>query len=188
MKGFKLQPQPSKKDQLKSMETELKNSQMANRMSQLLIQQMMTNMKSMSDDLTAAMAQLYELQYKYEALRQHLNADTTSLSSIANNLRLKDFEDAAAKADTRESLFDADTATEQSTVVLTSTAQDSQGTDKGIFRSRIKLSESGSPDLIKALVGKKVGDKVDVALNGLTHTVELLSVKNELVQKTELSH
>lgn len=189
MKGFKMQPQPSKKDQFKQLETELKNSQVATRMTQILIQQMMSNMKSMAEDLNAAVSQLYELQYKYDALRQCTNVDVSVLGEIANKLRLADFEEAAKKADAKEELFDAATVSEDTTVVLTSTATDEGGVDKGIFRSRIKLSESGSPDLMKALLGKKVGEKVSVKLNGLDHTVELLSAKDGPAEpKQETSH
>ena len=178
MKGLKLQPQPSKKDQMRSLETELKNSQVAARMSQLLIQQLMNNIKAMSEDLTGALAQLYELQYKYEALRQCANVDSVVLNSKLESLRLKDFKEAAERQDIKEELFDVELASEESTVVLTSVATDETGKDKGIFRSRVKLSESGSPDLVKAMVGQKVGYKAVVKLNGLDHTIELLSIKN----------
>jgi len=178
MKGFKLHEQPSKKTQIKQLETELKNSQVANRMSQLMIQQLVNSVKSIGDDLNTAVSRLYELQYKYDALRQYLNADVNNLNDIANQLRLKDFQEAAERADLQEELQTVETATEDSTVVLTSTAKDENNVDKGIFRSRVKLSESGSPDLISKLLGKKVGDKVLVKLNNLDHTVELLSVKN----------
>jgi len=189
MKGLKLQPQPSKKDQIKTLETELKNYQMATRMSQMMIQQLISNVKSMAADLSAVSAQLYELQYKYEAVRKLTDTDELKVSALCNDLRLKDFEEAAKKVDDKEGLLDVEFAEEDSTVILTSVAVDELGSDKGIFRSRIKLSDSGSPDLIKALVGKKVGDQAAVTLNGLAHTVKLLSVKASPAQtKSEISH
>ena len=98
MKGFKMQPQPSKKDQLKTLETELKNSQVAARMSQLLIQQLMSNLKSMAEDLNTVTSQLFELQYKHAALTTLAGVGESNVASHANKLRLKDFDDAAKKA------------------------------------------------------------------------------------------
>ena len=68
-----------------------------------------------------------------------------------------------------------------STVVITSTAKDAEGNDRGIFRSRLKLSESGVPALITALTGKPAGTKVTVSLNGIDHEVELLAIRNPVV-------
>jgi hypothetical protein len=132
MKGLKLQPQPSKKDQIKTLETELKNNQMATRMSQMMIQQLMSNVKSMAADLSAVSAQLYELQYKYEAVRKLTDTDELKVSALCNDLRLKDFEEAAKKADDKEGLLDVEFAEEDSTVILTSVAVDELGSDKGI--------------------------------------------------------
>lgn len=178
--GFRVPPQASKKDQLRSLETEVKNMQMASRITQMMVQQLMQNVKSMGDDLGSALNQLYELQYKYTAVQKHLNLDVEALNKIANEQRLKDFEEGSAKADEKELLAPADAVGQDSTIVITSTAKDESGNDRGIFRSRLKLSESGVPDLINALQGKKVGDKVQVKLNNVDHEVELLSIRNPL--------
>lgn len=178
--GFRTPAQPSKKDQLRSLTTELQNTQMASRITQMMVQQLMNNIKGMGEDLGSALNQLYELQYKYVALQKALGVDAEELNTIANEQRLKDFNEASAKADETEQLEVSETVTEDSTVVLTSTAKDDKGSDRGIFRSRIKLSESGVPDLNKELVGKKVGDKVKATLNGIEHEIELLSIRNPI--------
>jgi hypothetical protein len=176
MKGFRTPAQPSAKVQLRQVQTELQNSNMAARVSQMMIQQLMNNVKSMSQDLGSALNQLYELQYKYTALQKYLNVDTAKLNTIANEQRLSDFNEASLKADDKDGLEAVSTVGDDSTVVLTSTATDETGNDRGIFRSRIKLSESGVPALIKALTGKSVGDKVNVKLNEIDHVVELLAI------------
>lgn len=178
MKGFRVPPAPTKNEKMRSMETEMENLQMAGRVSQMMIQQLLQNVKTMGDDLSMALNQLYELQYKYSALQQYLNVDSLSLAKIANELRLQDFNEAAAKADLKDGLTSSDVATKDSTITITSIAADSEGKERGIFRSRIKLSESGVPELISALEGKRVGDVVKVQLNGLEHQVELLSIKD----------
>jgi hypothetical protein len=178
MKGFRVPPQPSKKDALKGLQTELANLQMAGRISQMMTQQLMQSVKSMSEDLGAALNQLYELQYKYNAVTKLLKLDAAELNKFANEQRLVDFNDASVKQDTKENLVAGETVEADSTVTITSTATDEGGNDRGIFRSRIKLSESGVPDLITGLAGKKVGDRVSVKLSGVDHEIELLSIRN----------
>lgn len=177
-KGFRVPAQNSKKEAMSDMKTELANLQMAGRISQMLVQQLMQSVKSMSDDLGSTLNQLYELQYKYNALVKHMNVDVNALNELANKQRLVDFEDAATKQDAKDNLVVADVVEADSTVVITSTAQDDKGVDCGLFRSRLKLSESGVPDLMKSLEGKKVGDKVVTKLNGVDHTIELLAIRN----------
>jgi hypothetical protein len=189
-KGFRVPPQNSKKQQIRDVETEVKNMEMASRVSQMMIQQLMQNMKSMSQDLGNALNQLYELQYKYTALQKHLKLPTEVLNELANEQRLVDFNDAALKQDAKDALTVATEVGTESTVTVTSEAKDEAGADAGIFRSRLKLSECGVPDLITGLTGKKVGDKVAVKLNGLEHTVELLSIRNptEVQPTLEATH
>lgn len=180
-KGFRVPPAPSKNEQMRNIDTELKNLQMAGRVSQMMIQQLLTNIKSMGDDLGYALNQLSELQYKQSALEKLLNTDPTALANIANEQRLVDFDKASAQQDTKDNLIAAEAVSADSTITLRSDAKDETGQDRGIFRSRIKLSESGSPDLIAQLTGKTVGAKVQVKLNGVDHTVELLSIRTPVV-------
>jgi len=178
MKGFRVPPQASKKEQVRNIEVEVKNKQMASRVSQMMTQQLMQNVQSMSQDLGNALNQLYELQYKYTALQKHLNLPTEVLNEIANQQRLVDFNDASSKQDVKDGLLDAVEVANDSTITITTVAKDEGGADRGIFRSRLKLAECGVPDLITGLAGKKVGDKLSVKLNGLDHEVELLSIRN----------
>jgi hypothetical protein len=178
MKGFRTQPQNSKNDQLKELKTELANLQMAGRISQMMTQQLMQSVKTMSDDLGFALNQLSELQYKYGAVVKALNLSAEDLNKIGNEQRLVDFDEASAKADVKDGLESADAVREDSTVTITSSAKDPEGHDRGIFRSRLKLADCGVPALIQELKDKSPGAKVTVALNGLDHEVELLSVRN----------
>lgn len=182
MKGFRVPPQPSKNEALRKLETEMANLQMAGRISQMMTQQLMQNTKGLSEDVNAAMQQLMEIQYKLDAVTKHFALDPKGLADIANAQRLVDFTHASAKADGKENLVDADEVGVDSTVVITSKASDENGDDRGIFRSRLKLSESGVPDMIAQLQGKKVGDKVSSKLNGLDHEIELLAIRNPAPQ------
>lgn len=191
--GFRVPPQPSKKEAIQQLQTELANVQMAGRISQMMTQQLMQSVKTMSDDLGSTLQQLYDLQYKFGAIQKVLKLDATELNKLANDQRLVDFDEAAVKQDTKDNLVLSDVVMADSTVTITSTASDASGADVGIFRSRIKLSESGVPDLISGLAGKKVGDKVTVKLNDVMHEVELLAIRNPTLQaetspSTEATH
>lgn len=190
MKGFRVPPKKSKKDRSEAVDAELKNMQMAARISQMMTQQLMQSVKTMSDDLGAALNQLSILQYNQTALQKYLKIDAKELNDIANQQRLIDFDDGAAKQDVKDQMTNASEVGTDSTVTLTSTAVDDAGNDCGIFRSRLKLSECGVPDLITALQGKTVGTKVEVKLNGLDHSVELLAIRNPAatVAETEATH
>lgn len=180
MKGFRQQTESSRKERLRALEAELKNSQMANRISQMLLQQMMQNMQNMQQDLGKALGLINELQYKILAIQGVSNLDVKALSDAANELRLKDFNEASDREDVNNGFTVGDVVTEDSTVILTSTTDNE---DQGIFRSRIKLSECGVKDLIDAFMGREVGAKAMVMLNGTYHTVELLGIRQPSKQE-----
>lgn len=172
--GFRQQSQDSRKERLRSLETEIKNMQMAARISQMMTQQLMQNMQHVQQDLGRAMGLINELQYKILAAQRLTGLEPSQLAAIADELRLTDFNEASDKEDAAQ-LFTVGTVVDQeSTVILTSRTED---VDKGIFRSKIKLSECGVPDLIKAFDGREVGAKAIVKLNGVDHEVELLAIR-----------
>ena len=178
----------SKKDRIRTLETQIANAETAVRLTQMMVQQLLVNNKSIMQDLSFAAGQIQELQYKVWALQKtHPNLDSSELEQLINTQRLKDFNEAAQKADLSDNLQQAETIEEDSVVVITTTAKDATGTDVGIFRSRIKLSESGVPDLINNLLGKKVGEKTTVTLNNTPHVVEVLSVKKSVKNATPIS-
>lgn len=173
MKGFRQQPQDSRKERLRGLETELQNLQMAGRISQMMTQQLMQNNQRMQQDLGQAMGLINELQYKILGVQRLTGLDNAQLAAIADELRLKDFNEASDKENAEQGFTVGTTVDAESVVILTSKTENN---DKGIFRSKIKLSESGVPDLIKAFDGREVGAKALVQLNGLEHEVELLAV------------
>lgn len=170
-KGFR---QPSKNETIRQMMVEMENLQMAGRVSQMMIQQLLQNNKAMGEDLNRALGLINELQYKVLAVQSVAGLNVDLLTKKADELRLKDFNEASDNEDTRDGFTVIDTVEQDSTVILTSVAP---GTNNGIFRSRIKLAECGVPELITALAGKNVGTKVNVKLNGQEHEIELLGIR-----------
>lgn len=173
-RGVKLEPKLNKTEQIASMDKELKNVQMSVRVSQMMLQQLLQSMQTMQKDLGKAFGTINELQYKMLAFQSVANVDLVAMEAKANEFRLKDFNEASDAEDVASNFTVGDVVQEDSTVILTSTAAD--GT--GLFRSRIKLAESGVPALVEGLTGKTVGTKVKCVLNGVEHEVELLGVRN----------
>lgn len=178
MKGFRQQTQGSRKERIREMDAELKNLSMASRISQMMTQQIMQNSKAMHEDLGRAMNIISELQYKILAIQKVSGLDLEKMNEVANQQRLVDFNEASDREDLERGFTVGDTVNEQSVVILTSTTEEK---DRGIFRSRLKLAECGVPDLIKAFMGREVGAKAIVQLNGLDHEVELLAIRQPAV-------
>ena len=181
MKGFRDNASASKKDQFRTMQTEMENLNMANRISQMMIQQLVQSNRNQGEDLNRLMNLVNELQYKLLAMQQTGPFEIAKLSEIANSMRLKDFNEASDTQDKQGNFQVADIVGENSTVLLTSTTATNGEEDKGIFRSHVKLSDCGVPELISGLAGQPVGTKVTVTLNGQAHVVELLGVRNPTV-------
>ena len=174
MKGFRQQAQTSRKDKLRELEAEVKNLAMASRISQMMTQQIMQNMKALHEDVGRASGIINELQYKILAIQKVSGLDIEQMNAVANEQRLIDFNEASDKEDADNGFTVGDLVNEASTVILTSKTEEK---DRGIFRSRLKLSTCGVPDLIKAFMGREVGARAIVELNGLQHEVELLAIR-----------
>jgi len=174
MKGFRQAAQPNRKEKLHTMAKELENLTMASRINQMMTQQLMQNLKNMGEDIGRALNLISELQYKILAIQKVSGLSIEDMNKVANDQRLIDFNEASDKEDTERGFTEGDIVNEQSVIILTSTTEEK---DRGIFRSRLKLAECGVPDLINAFMGRGVGAKAIVSLNGLDHEVELLAVK-----------
>jgi hypothetical protein len=182
--GQKQEPALSTKDKFKDVYTKLQNSDMANRVNQMMIQRLMENDKKMQQDLSAALSQLIDLQYRFQALLKITNVDTQQLAELVNDARLQDFNKASDKEDAELGYQIIDTVEdEDNIVIITSTVAGSP--DDGFFRSKFKLADTGKPELIQGLLGKQVGAKVDVMLNQKLHTVELLGIRKPIKKEVE---
>jgi hypothetical protein len=173
-KGFRQKPQENRKERLNTLEKRLAQIEMASRISQMMTQQMMNNMRNMQQDLGRALGLLSEMQYKILAIQEVSGLDLVQMNEVANAKRLVDFNEASDREDADGQFTVGDVVEADSTIILTSTTKN---VDQGIFRSRIKLADCGVPDLIKAFTGAQVGAKANVSLNGVDHEIELLGIR-----------
>lgn len=175
--GFRQQKGPSKKEQARQVQTEIKNLNMAVRISQMMTQQMVTTLQRLDRDVANSMGVLNDLQYRTLAILELNTVPKDQIEAKAQELKLRDYNEASDREDQEKNYTNGTVVEDNSIVILTSEAPD----NKGIFRSKFKLSEAGVPALQQALLGKKVGDKVTVKLGDLEHQVELLGIRVEPV-------
>ena len=163
--------------EVESLKKHLENLNMAMRINQAMMKQIMENTVSLGSETKNLTGMLNDFQYRFLATQKFLSVNTDMVAEIADTMKLVDWNEASKKDDAENGFQESDTVTDASCVVIISSKTPDEEQDKGIFRSKVLLGETGSKDLIDTLVGKKVGDVVEVQLNGMKHVVTLLGVR-----------
>lgn len=170
------QPQLSRGQRFEVLEKTVKQLETAVRIGQMLQQQIGNSIGPMQQDLQAIAPQMQEAQYQLLAMRKMLNIDKDELATVANDLRLKDYNDASDKEDADNKYTVKDTIDNETDIVILSSTTPDEDEDKGIFRSKVAVSATG-PELTEKLVGKKVDDVVEHDLNGVKHVLKVIGVR-----------
>lgn len=155
------------------LEKRISNLEMANRVSQMLLQQIGGSVSPMAKDVGELVGRQRDLQYRVLALQELLALKSDDIVKRAEELQIKDFEETSDKEDKENGYTVTDCVTENSVVILTSKVGD-QG---GILRSKLVFSEIGFPKLREDLLGKKVGDIVEADINGAKHVITILGIR-----------
>ena len=158
------------------LEKHVANLEMALRVSQTLMQQLLQQFVPMRNDLQSNVGIVNDFQYRVLALQEILKVDTQALAAISDSLKLKDWQASSDAADAREGMSATDTVADKTNTVIIASVTPDETEDKGIFRSRAKLEEL-NPEFQAALLGKTVGDTAELQLNGMRHVVSLLGVR-----------
>ncbi len=181
--GFKQSKTPSTKDRIRALEVNLKNSQQAVQISQMMIKQLMQQIDMLRQDSTNTLNRCNDLQYRTLAMINVGSIDTATLDAEADRLKLKDYNDASDKEDKEKGYTIGTEVKDESVVIVTSTTD--QDNDQGIFRSKIPVVQIPFEQMKKDIVGKKVGDKFDADIQGVMHNIEILGIR-ELPKKLEV--
>jgi len=181
--GFRQKAQPSKKEQAKTLDVNVKNLQMAVRIMQMSVQQLATSYQGISNDMSKLMSVVNNLQYRAQAAQSLAGLSEDAITAKADALKLADYNEASDKEDAEKNLTPVDEVAADSICIITSTCNE-DNKDKGIFRSKFNLDQCGVPELQQKLLGLKVGAKVDVTLNGVVHNIELLGIRKAPPQET----
>lgn len=161
---------------VQKMHDMLYNTQVAMQMMQNMLLKINNGHTGLDTELGTVKGMLQELDYRTRALIYYegSSVDLTKLDAKASEFKLKDFDEGSEKEDIEQNLIQGTLVEEDSTVIWTSTVKDQ--VDAGVFRSRVNLKETHS-ELQKNLVGLRVGDSIDIELNGFIHQVEVLGIR-----------
>jgi len=181
--GFKQNKTPSTKDRMRALEINLKNSQQAVQISQMMIKQLMQQIDMLRQDVNNTLNRCNDLQYRTLAMINIGSINVNDLDAEADKLKLKDYNEASDKEDIDKGYTVGDEIRENSIVILTSTTDHED--DKGIFRSKIPVAQIPFEQMKKDLLGKKVGDIFDTDINGVNHHVEIVGIR-EFPKKLEI--
>jgi hypothetical protein len=158
------------------LEKRVANLEMANRVSQMLIQQIGNSVSPMARDVGELASRQRELQYRALAIQELLKLNADEITKRSEELQVKDFQEASDKEDQEKNYTVADTVTDDGVVIVTSKVADKP--EGGILRSKLIVNEIGFPQLRADLVGKKVGDTVQADINGVKHEITVLGARS----------
>lgn len=178
--GFRQRPQLSKNESVKELETKLANVEMAMRMNQMLVQQLLTQVQRLDRDMHNTIAVTNDLEYRTRAILNTAAIDTAKVDSEADALKLIDYNSASDKEDQEKGYTVAEEVGPESIVIISS---ETESGENAIFRSKFKLSDSGLPQLVSGLQGKKVGETAKIDINGQEHTVTVHGVREVPVKQ-----
>lgn len=177
LNGKKQSKSKSTKQEIQELKASLKNAEMATRISQMMLKQVIEQFQSMRQDVDNSMGILNDFQYRTQAMLELGNFDVDKLNKIAEGHKLKDYMAASDAEDLAKGYEDDSNGVigEDSVVIITSSTNGEE--DKGIFRSKFQMSECKTETLKESLLGKKVGDKISEDINGDTHEIEILGLR-----------
>ena len=167
--------QQTKGQKFEAMEKTVKNLQMSVQINQMLLRKVGDTISPMQGDLGEFINRQRELQYRVLAVQALGNFSVEDIDAKSLELQIKDFEETSDKEDIEKGYLVADVVAEDSVITMTSTTPDLEE-DAGIFRSKMTYSEFQLPQFQEALLGTKVGDLVDVDVNGVKHKIEVLKI------------
>lgn len=178
------------KERLNELETLVQNSQMALQMSQMMVKHLTNQLSALQQDVGGLMGMSNDFQYRTLAMLELGDFDKDAINKKAEEYKLTDFQKASDKEDASKG-YEVDPAgviNEESIVIISSSTPDLTE-DAGIFRSKFSMTECNTPELREKLLGSKVGDKLEVDIQGTKHIVSILGLRlkkevEELDQET----
>lgn len=188
-KGFRSSKKPTTKQKIEKLEerltvveTNLTNASKALQLANMMIKHLTNKDQALEADLNSAMGMLNDFQYRTLSMLDLAPYSKEELEAKAEEFKLKDFYEASDKEDVEKNYIDnsANEVGEDSIVILTSEikdAADEKEAESGILRSKFHMEKCITPNIREALLGSKVGDKVEVELHGQVHIIEILDHK-----------
>lgn len=184
LNGQKQAKSKGNKEKFREINTQIANVEMATRISQMMLKQVLEQFQALRLDTDNSMGILNDFQYRTQAMLELGNFDMDELNKVAEGLKLTDYNKASDAEDLAKGyVLDDGVITEESIVIISSTTNGDE--DKGIFRSKFPLSECQTETLKESLLGKKIGDKVLEEINGDSHEIEIVGLRKVKEVKEE---
>jgi len=180
LNGKKQSKAKSTKQEIQELKVALQNSEMATRISQMMLKQILEQFQGLRVDVDNSMGILNDFQYRTQAMLELGSFDLDKLNEVAEGLKLTDYMSASDAEDLAKGYeLDDGVVTEESILIITSTTNGDE--DKGIFRSKFPFNECQTETLKESLLGKKLGDKFLEEINGDSHEIEIVGLRKLMV-------
>lgn len=160
------------------LDKRLANLEASIRICQLMIQQMGKAISSINTDMEGFNNRQRSIQYRLLAAQNALQEKFPGLDVVltAEELQIKDFDDASDKEDVEKKYEVAEVVEEDSVVIITTKANVAA---KSISRSKFELDKVQVPNLKEALLGKKAGESFKCEFGDAEHSVTVLGVRSK---------
>jgi hypothetical protein len=183
--GFRKAAAAPKRDKFKELDVAIKNCEMATRLTQMMVKQLLEQMQNSRLDIDNTMGMLNDFQYRTIAMLELSGIDKKLIDKRADELKLKDYNLASDKEDQAKGYIDdaGGVVGEDSVVTITSSTNGDE--DRGIFRSKFPMSECLTPSIKEKIMGLKVGDSFEENIKGDTHKITIVALKKKAEIKGE---
>lgn len=175
-KGFRTPPAAGTKDKFKELQTELANSQMAVRLTQMMVKQLLDQIQNIRLDTDNTMGMLNDFQYRTLAMLELSGISKKDIDKKADELKLADYNKASLAEDLAKGYVDDSNGVVGEDSVVTITSSTNGDEDRGIFRSKFPMSECLTPSIKEKLMGLKVGDSFEEQIKNDLHKITLVSL------------
>lgn len=183
--GFRRASAAPKKDKFKELDVAIKNCEMATRLTQMMVKQLLDQMQNSRIDIDNTMGMLNDFQYRTLAMLELSGIDKKLIDKRADELKLKDYNLASDKEDEAKGYLDDSNGVVGDDSVVTITSSTNGDEDRGIFRSKFPMSECLTPSIKEKITGLKVGDSFEEQIKNDLHKITVIALKKKPEVKGE---
>lgn len=183
--GFRSKPAAANKDKFKELDVAIKNCEMATRLTQMMVKQLLEQLQNSRLDIDNTMGMLNDFQYRTLAMLELSGIPKEDIDKRADELKLKNYNAASEAEDVAKGYIDdsAGVVGEDSVVTITSSTNGDE--DRGIFRSKFPMSECLTPSIKEKIMGLKLGDSFEEQIKNDVHKITIVSLKKKTVVQGE---
>jgi hypothetical protein len=183
--GFRRPAAAPKKDKFKELDVAVKNMEMATRLTQMMVKQLLEQMQNSRIDIDNTMGMINDFQYRTLAMLELSGIDKKLLDKKADELKLADYNLASDKEDAIKGYIDDSNGVVGEDSIVTITSSTNGDEDRGIFRSKFPMSECLTPSIKEKIVGLKVGDSFEEQIKNDLHKITVVALKKKPEVKGE---